>query len=175
LSERTERDAVSTIVDQWTRERPDLDPAPINIFGRVHRVFLRYQEVAAEGFRNHGVTPGSFDVLAALRRSGPPFEMNSSELAAGFLLSPGGMSLRLDRLEEDGLIERHRDAHDRRIVFARLTEEGLARTDRIIETHLKNIGKLLTGLSESERTHLGTLLAALEASMAVTSDATWSR
>jgi DNA-binding MarR family transcriptional regulator len=170
VSQRTRPDAVSTIVDQWRQERPELDPSPIEVFGRIHRISLRYQAVAAAGFESHGITSESFDVLAALRRSGPPFQMSSSELATGFLLSAAGVSFRLDRLEREGLIERFRDDQDRRVVYARLTDAGRAKADRVIETHLENTRKLLTGLPSDDRDHLGRLLSQLESSMAKDSD-----
>src|SRR5438128_2578941 len=140
-------DAVDVIVEQWRAERPDLDPSPIALFGRVHRVYLRYQTVLNKTFSKHGLNSASFDVLAALRRSGAPYRKTGTQLASGSLLSSAGVTFRLDRLEEAGLIERQRDHEDRRVVYSALTEQGLEVINRTIEAHLDAEAALLEGLS----------------------------
>jgi len=157
--------AVDEIVAQWRRERPDLDPSPIALFGRVHRVYLRYQAVIAKGFAAYGLNSASFDVLAALRRAGAPHRRTSTELANESLLSSAGVTFRLDRLEEAGLIERQRDTEDRRVVYSQLTAKGLDVIDRAMTSHLTNEHRLLTGLTEAERTQLARLLGKLEDSI----------
>ena len=162
---RQQPDAVDQIVDQWRHERPDLDPSPIALFGRVHRVYLRYQNLIAKVFDRFDLNSASFDVLAALRRSGPPYRKTASDLAAGSLLSSAGVTFRLDRLEQAGLIERQRDSDDRRVVHSQLTDKGLRVIEEAIAAHLENEHRLLSGLSERERTQLARLLAKLEASI----------
>ncbi len=157
--------AVDEIVAQWRRERPDLDPSPIALFGRVHRIYLRYQAVIAKGFAAYGLNSASFDVLAALRRAGAPHRRTSTELANESLLSSAGVTFRLDRLEEAGLIERQRDTEDRRVVYSQLTAKGLDVIDRAMAIHLTNEHRLLTGLTEAERTQLARLLGKLEDSI----------
>jgi DNA-binding MarR family transcriptional regulator len=157
--------AMDEIVAQWRRERPDLDASPIALFGRVHRVYLRYQAVIAKGFAAYGLNASSFDVLAALRRTGAPHRKSSTELANESLLSSAGVTFRLDRLEEAGLIERQRDTEDRRVVYSQLTAKGLDVIDRAMASHLANEHRLLAGLSEAERTQLARLLAKLEDSI----------
>jgi DNA-binding MarR family transcriptional regulator len=158
-------DAVDAIVEQWRTERPDLDPSPIALFGRVHRVYLRYQSVISKTFDRHGLNSASFDVLAALRRSGAPYRKTGTQLAAGSLLSSAGVTFRLDRLEDAGLIERQRDHQDRRVVHSALTEEGLELINRTIEAHLEAEEAMLHGLTERERAQLAKLLAKLERSI----------
>ena len=158
-------DAVDTIVEQWRTERPDLDPSPIALFGRVHRIYLRYQTVLNKTFEKHGLNSASFDVLAALRRSGAPYRKTGTQLASGSLLSSAGVTFRLDRLEEAGLIERQRDKDDRRVVHSALTDEGLEVIDRTIEAHLQAEQALLHGLTARERSQLAALLAKLEQSI----------
>jgi DNA-binding MarR family transcriptional regulator len=158
-------DEVDMIVAQWRTERPDLDPSPIALFGRVHRIYLRYQSVLTKTFEKHGLNSASFDVLAALRRSGPPYRKTGSQLAAGSLLSSAGVTFRLDRLEGAGLIERQRDHTDRRVVYSALTETGLKTIDRTIEAHLEAEEALLKGLTRKERDQLAKLLTKLEASI----------
>ena len=161
----TTLDAVDTIVDQWRTERPDLDPSPIALFGRVHRIYLRYQGVLNKTFERHGLNSASFDVLAALRRSGAPYRKTGTQLASGSLLSSAGVTFRLDRLEEAGLIERQRDHEDRRVVYSSLTDKGLEVIDRTIESHLAAESALLHGLTARERTQLAGLLGKLERSI----------
>ncbi|TNM36175.1 MarR family transcriptional regulator [Nocardioides albidus] len=158
-------DAVDAIVAQWAHERPDLDATPIALFGRIHRVYLRYQTVLTRVFGEHGLNSASFDVLAALRRSGAPYRKSGRELADGSLLSSAGVTFRLDRLEAAGLIVRQRDADDRRVVHSQLTDEGLALIDASIEDHLRAESALLKGLTLAERAELARLLAKLERSI----------
>ncbi len=158
-------DAVDAIVAQWAHERPDLDASPIALFGRVHRVYLRYQAVLTRVFGEHGLNSASFDVLAALRRSGAPYRKSGRDLADGSLLSSAGVTFRLDRLEAAGLIVRERDAEDRRVVYSGLTDEGLAVIDASIEDHLRAEAALLHGLRADERAELARLLAKLERSI----------
>lgn len=158
-------DEVDNIVSQWRAERPDLDPSPIALFGRVHRVYLRYQTVLNKTFEKHGLNSASFDVLAALRRSGPPYRKTGTQLASGSLLSSAGVTFRLDRLEQAGLIERQRDSEDRRVVYSALTDKGLEVIDRTIEAHLDAEAALLQGLTEKECAQLARLLAKLERSI----------
>ncbi|MEA5453748.1 MarR family transcriptional regulator [Sinomonas sp. JGH33] len=164
-------DEVGTILEQWIRERPDLDPSPIALFGRVHRVYLRYQAVLNKTFSRYGLNSASFDVLASLRRAGAPYRKTGTQLAAGSLLSSAGITLRLDRLEEAGLIKRERDRIDRRVVYSSLTDEGLEVIDRTIEAHLDAEAALLAGLSGKERSQLTELLAKLEQSIVSTVEA----
>jgi DNA-binding MarR family transcriptional regulator len=158
-------DAVDAIVEQWRQERPDLDPSPIALFGRVHRVYLRYQTVLTKTFERYDLNSASFDVLAALRRSGAPYRKTGTQLAAGSLLSSAGVTFRLDRLEAAGLIERVRDSEDRRVVHSALTDKGLEVINRTIEAHLEAEAALLHGLSEREREQLARLLGKLERSI----------
>lgn len=164
-------DEVGAIVEQWRQERPDLDPSPIALFGRVHRVYLRYQAVLNKTFSKYGLNSASFDVLTSLRRAGAPYRKTGTQLAAGSLLSSAGVTLRLDRLEEAGLIKRERDHDDRRVVYSSLTEKGLEVIDRAIEAHLDAEAALLAGLSAKERSRLTELLAKLEQSIVTTAAA----
>ena len=156
---------VDRFVQQWRVQRPDLDPSPIALFGRVHRIYLRYQAVIAKNFEEFGLNPASFDVLAALRRSGEPYRMTGTELAAESLLSSAGITFRLDKLEQAGLITRVRDTADRRVVHSQLTPEGLALIDQAIGAHLANEHRLLAGVGAEDATQLAVLLQRLEDSI----------
>ncbi|MEV8634098.1 MarR family transcriptional regulator [Streptosporangium sp. NPDC051023] len=158
-------DAVDLFLEQWRRELPGVDATPMAVFGRLHRSFVRYQTLINEVFEQHGINMAAFDVLTALRRSGPPYRRTSGELAAVSLVSSGGVTLRVDRLEAAGLVVRERDADDRRVVYARLTDRGLDLVERVAEAHFANERGMLEGLSEAERQRLGRLLSKLERSL----------
>ena len=113
----------------------------------------------------HDLQPGWFDLLAALRRSGAPYELNPTELMRTTLLSSGGMTKRIDRLAEEGLVERRPDPEDRRGTLVRLTRRGKAVVDRALETHVANEERLLSPLTRAERKQLDALLRKLLAAL----------
>jgi DNA-binding MarR family transcriptional regulator len=99
---------------------------------RVHRLAGRLQEAVRNETAAMGLTPAEFDVLSALRRAGPPYALKPSELAAGLLLTSGGISNVLRRLQQDGLIERAADPADARVAWVRLSEPGVAAAEKIV-------------------------------------------
>ncbi|MEU9066436.1 MULTISPECIES: MarR family winged helix-turn-helix transcriptional regulator [Streptomyces] len=163
-------DAVAGIVGDWARERPELDTSPLEVLARLHRSYLQYQSRLTSRLDEHGLSVAGFDVLTALRRSGAPYRLTAGQLAASGLVSSAGVTLRLDRLEKDGLLVRERDAEDRRVVYSRLTEAGLAKVDEVFSEHLENERRMLGGLSPAEHRQLSRLLSKLERSI-VDSDA----
>lgn len=163
-----EVDAVDQIVDDWSACRPDLDVSALQVFGRLHRTFLHYQSAIVPIFEHHGINMASFDVMAALRRRGEPFRMTAGELAASSLVTTGGITQRVDRLEEQGLVVRERDTQDRRVVYIQLTGEGLAVIDTVANEHFANELALLAELSGRDRTALAELLSRLERSVQTT-------
>lgn len=158
-------DHVDGILAQWRHERPELDVGPIGLFGRLLRSAHLADSALAEGIAPHGLQPGWFDLLAALRRSGPPYELNPTKLMQTTLLSSGGMTKRLDRLDEAGLVERRPDRSDRRGTLVRLTRRGKAIIDRAVETHTRNEDRLLRSLTPADRRALDDLLRKLLAGL----------
>jgi DNA-binding MarR family transcriptional regulator len=148
---RDPRDRVDEIVAQWRRERPDLDFAALGLIGRLLRVTHLVDEKLRQGVAPHGLQPGWFDILAALRRAGTPSGLNPTELMRSTLLSSGGMTKRLDRLEDAGLVKRRPDPEDRRGTLVRLTRRGRSVIDRALEAHLANEERVLGSLSASDR------------------------
>src|SRR6187399_528515 len=150
----TERDGVDVIVDQWKTERPDLDPSPIGIVGRVSRL-ARELEVRLEPvYRAHGLEPGWHDVLATLRRSGPPFRLRVTDLTASMMIGSSGTTKRLDRLERAGLVGRSPDPNDRRGTLIELSPKGLELIDGVTAAHLENERRLIAVLTPDERAAL---------------------
>jgi predicted dehydrogenase len=81
---------------------------------RLHRLINLISNAASAGDRQTVTQPGEFDVLATLRRSGDPYMLSPTRLYEAAMISSGGMTNRLDRLERAGLIERRPDPSDRR-------------------------------------------------------------
>jgi DNA-binding MarR family transcriptional regulator len=158
-------DALDRIVSQWKKERPDLDPSPMNVVGRVFQLSKILEQRLEEVFKKHGLASWSFDVLVALRRVGPPYRQNPTELFNSLLLSSGAMTNRIDRLEEAGLVKRVPDPEDRRGVLVELTPKGIALIDEVMPEHLENEQKALDGLSASERKALADLMRKLIVSL----------
>lgn len=154
-------DHVQRVVDQWRRERPDLDVSAMAVLSRLWRFARQADARVEQGFSEHGLQPGWFDVLASLRRAGKPYELTPTQLLETAMVSSGGMTKRLDRLAEAGLIERHPDPDDRRGVRIRLTRAGLQAVNRAIEAHVEREHELLAALTSREREQLDRLLRKL--------------
>jgi DNA-binding MarR family transcriptional regulator len=156
-----ERDGVDTIIEQWRAARPDLDPSPIGVIGRISRLARELEARLEPVYREHGLEAGWHDVLATLRRSGPPFSLRPSDLTGTLMLTSSGTTKRLDKLEEAGLIARGPDPNDRRAILITLTPEGKDLIDGVTAAHLANEADLLKGLSAAEQRDLAALLRKL--------------
>lgn len=159
------RDAVDQLMEQWRLARPDVDVSAMAVFGRLHRSFYRYLDQIVPVFEKHGINMAAFDVLSALRRSGPPFRRTAGELAQQTLVTTGGITLRVKRLEAAGLVVREGDPDDGRVVHVKLTPAGLKVIDAVVEDHFRNERRMLTGLSEAEQRELARLLSRVEVSL----------
>src|SRR5829696_7466032 len=157
-----DRDGVDAIIEQWSRERPDLDSSPIGIVGRVSRLARELELRLEPVYRAHGLEGGWYDVLATLRRSGPPYRLRPTELTESAMLTSSGTTKRLDRLEAAGLIARTPDPSDRRGTLITLTDAGHAAVDRTIAAHLRNERELIAALDEREQAQLAGLLRKLQ-------------
>jgi DNA-binding MarR family transcriptional regulator len=164
---RKHRDHVDRILAQWQRERPDLNTGPLGLFGRLHRAAQLSDAALAEELVGQDLRPGWFDLLAALRRAGRPYELNPTELMRATMLSSGGTTKRLDRLVEAGLVERRPDPADRRGVLVKLTPRGRAVIDRAVEAHIAIEERLLRSLGPADRRALDDLLRKLLADLDV--------
>ncbi|MGN8551208.1 UNVERIFIED_CONTAM: MarR family transcriptional regulator [Microbacterium sp. SLM126] len=151
-------DRVAEIQRAWRRERPDLDPSPQGVIGRLHRVALELTERLVAVYGEFGLTEGEFDVLATLRRAGEPYEHAAGELADHTLVTTGGLTKRVDRLEARGLVERRSEASDARRRLVRLTPEGRDLIDRAFTAHLANEHRLMQELGEADAASLEPIL-----------------
>tara|TARA_R110000787_G_scaffold143488_1_gene257121 strand:+ start:12817 stop:13371 length:555 start_codon:yes stop_codon:yes gene_type:complete len=155
-------DRAARAVAQWSALYPDWDLRPMELLGRLgETAAVISRDHQAPLFAEHGLQPGEFDVLAALRRSGEPFEMTPTRLFEITMMSSGGMTARLDRLERRKLIKRRPSPVDRRGVLVSLSDKGLALIDRAVPEHLANQAELTACLSDKELATLSGLLAKL--------------
>jgi DNA-binding MarR family transcriptional regulator len=159
-------DRAEIAVEQWARERPDLPALPMAVFGRLsdaaERVMTDHMNPL---FAEAGLQSGEFDVLATLRRSGEPYMLSPTQLYEAAMISSGGMTNRLDRLERAGLVERLPDPNDRRGKLIALTESGKHVIDETIGRHVANEERLLSVLTPAEQEKLSALLKKLIAGL----------
>jgi DNA-binding MarR family transcriptional regulator len=151
-------DYVDLILRQWGRERPDLDIAPMGIIGRLSRLSRHLERSIEETFLRYGLTIGMFDVLAALRRSGPPYRLSPSQLYNALMLSSGAMTNRIDRLEERRLVKRVPDPNDRRGLLVTLTPAGKHAVDVVVTQHIEKEHRILDCMSDWDKERFANLL-----------------
>ena len=154
-------DGVDAILQQWRRERPDLDTSPIAVIGRISRLSREIERRLEPVYAASGLEPGWYDVLATLRRAGPPYRLRPTDFAASLMLTSSGTTKRLDRLEAAGHITREPDPSDRRGVLIALTPKGRRLIDRATVQHMANEKRILSGLTTAEQRQLADLLRKL--------------
>jgi DNA-binding MarR family transcriptional regulator len=156
-----DEDHVDMIVHAWAREDPALDTASIAVVGRLLRI-ARYleREVALELAR-FGLSISEFNALSALRRTGNPYALSPTELSRALLLSSGGLTKLLERLESRGLIARSPDLSDGRGVVVKLTADGYSTQETAMQAHAENERQLLAPLSGPMRNELADTLRVL--------------
>ncbi|GAB3580622.1 MarR family transcriptional regulator TamR [Leifsonia lichenia] len=155
------RDEVDRIVDSWLRERPDLDFSPLQVLSRVARLSRHLDRARRTAFDRSDLESWEFDVLAALRRAGSPYQLSPKSLLQQTLVSSGTMTNRIDRLVSRGLVERRTDPNDGRGILVQMSAQGLTRVDAAITRLVDAESDLLAGLSASEQERLASLLRKL--------------
>lgn len=150
---------------QWARELPDLDTQPMDLLGRARRAVLHSRPAIEAVFARHGLDTGEFDVLSTLLRSGPPYALRPTELYRSLMISSGGLTDRLNRLQKAGLISRPPSPEDRRSLLVQLTEEGRARAEAAFREDMAVEAALLAPLSAADRAALAALLRKLAAAV----------
>lgn len=159
-------DRAARAMEQWKRERPDLDVSPMGVIGRLSEVSSQIaRDRLAPTFARFGLQSGEFDVLATLRRSGAPHALTPTDLYEATMVTSGAMTARLDRLEKAGLIQRAPHPSDRRGVVVQLTAKGLELIDEALAAHVANEHQILAGLTIEDRQILARLLEKLIASL----------
>jgi DNA-binding MarR family transcriptional regulator len=155
------RDEVDRLVEDWRRERSDLDLQPMEVLSRVTRLGHHLDRARRQAFAEHDIESWEFDVLAALRRSGPPYQLSPGRLLKETLVTSGTMTNRVDRLVSRGLVQRMPDPNDRRGVLVRLTGAGRVTVDGALEGLLSREQALLAGLDPAQQRTLARLLHTL--------------
>ena len=149
------------LVEAWGRERGDLDLAPVEVFSRISRLARHLDLARRSAFERHDLELWEFDVLAALRRAGEPYQLSPGRLVRETLVTSGTMTNRVDRLAARGYVERSPDPADRRGVLVRLTPAGKAAVDAAFEELLAAENALLADLPDADRDRLAALLRTL--------------
>ncbi len=156
---------MSDLLDQWRAQRPDLDVSPVAVFGRISRIERHKSAALRDVYRRHRCDAGEYDVLAALRRTGPPHSLTPTELSRSVLVNSGTMTERLTRLERRNLVRRTHSDHDRRSVSVALTANGQKLIDAAAVDLLATEAGLLRGLTDEDRHALERLLTKLTADL----------
>ncbi|MFI6584475.1 MarR family winged helix-turn-helix transcriptional regulator [Embleya sp. NPDC050493] len=155
------RDNVDWRLDQWRVERPDIDPAPMGVVGRIQRASRILDRELHHNFGTHGLQLWEFDVLGTLRRAGPPFRLTTGALVEASMVTSGAITNRIDRLVARGLVTRETDSTNRRCVLVTLTEQGRELVDEVLVDHVDREKELLTPLNPTEQEQLAGLLRKL--------------
>jgi DNA-binding MarR family transcriptional regulator len=155
------RDEVDDLVAAWRAQRPDLDVEPMQVLSRISRLARHLDIARRAAFADHGLETWEFDVLSALRRQGPPFQLTPGALLRATLVTSGTMTNRIDRLVRKGLVRREPDPRDKRGVLVTLTQQGVARADAALTDLLRRERALLTGLGADDRQQLADLMRIL--------------
>ena len=156
-----QKDVVDRVLKRWRDERPDLDPSPIAVVGRILLLAGAFERRANDALAAHELALSGFDVLAALRRAGSPYSLTPTELLSCVLLTSGAMTNRIDRLEAKGLVVRMPDLDDRRSMRVGLTPKGLRLVDEAVPVRFEEARAALETLTRQEEVLLGALLRKL--------------
>lgn len=151
-------DRIDKITKQWQRERPDLDVSPMGLIGRLGNITLHLSREMEKVFSQFGLNTSSFDVLATLRRAGDPYTLSPGEMLSTLMVTSGTMTNRIDQLEKAGWVIRKVNPEDGRGFLVSLTPEGLELINQVIEAHVENQKRLVSGLSQEEQQTLNQLL-----------------
>jgi DNA-binding MarR family transcriptional regulator len=158
-------DHVDRALAQWAREMPDIETKGADVLNRARRVVLESRGPIEDNFRRHGLDTGEFDVLATLRRAGAPYALRPTELYRALMISSGGLTARLDKLEAAGLIRRKAAGDDARSVIVELTQAGRKKIESAFRADMDLENRMVEGLSEPERAELVRLLRKLTQAM----------
>ncbi|SDQ15013.1 MarR family winged helix-turn-helix transcriptional regulator [Actinopolyspora saharensis] len=154
-------DNVDLVLRQWQSERPDLDASPMGVVGRIQRAARLLERGLRDHFATHDLQLWEFDILATLRRSGPPYRLTAGALVDTSMVTSGAITNRIDRLAAKGLVTREVDPDNRRSVFVTLSDQGRKLVDDIVDDHVRNERELLGALDQNDQDRLADLLRTL--------------
>ncbi|MGP3929096.1 MarR family winged helix-turn-helix transcriptional regulator [Nonomuraea sp. KM88] len=154
-------DHVDHVLRQWRAERPDIDPSPMGVIGRISRAAQTLSKRNRAVFARHELQPWEFDILATLRRSGPPYQMTAGGLSGASMVTSGAITNRIDHLVSRDLVTRETDPDNRRSVLITLTDAGRDLIDQAVTDHVNGEARSLAALSPTEQDQLAALLRKL--------------
>jgi len=158
-------DTLDWILDQWRAERPDLDPSPMGVVGRIQRASRLLEQGLSDYFAGHGLQLWEFDILSTLLRSGPPYQLTAGALGRASMISSGAVTNRIDRLAARDLVTRETDPANRRSVVITLTASGRDLINSALPGHIGNENRLLSALATADQQQLASLLRTLLAAL----------
>ena len=154
-------DHVERLRADRSRELPDLDTSPMAVLGRAYRLSNLVRPSIEATFAAFDLDRGEFDVLASVRRAGPPYRLTPTALHSALMIASGSLTHRLGRLEKAGLVRRRPSEHDGRSLAVELADKGRRRVEAAFRADMANEAKLLAGLDRQEREALAALLGRL--------------
>ena len=154
-------DSIAVLIEEWRQQRPDLDPWPLTILGRIQRLSTHLSRIAEQRLQKIGLTWETFSLIVTLRRAGPPYALRPTDIYKKSLLTSGTITNRIDNVVRMGLAVREPAAHDRRGVVIKLTPAGIKSADQAIGMHLSAMADALSILTPSERKETAKLLSTL--------------
>lgn len=156
-----QKDRTGHLIARRRRETPDAPLDGMEILSRANRLVRLSRKWIEPVFTRHDLDTGEFDVLATLRRSGAPYRQRPTELYQSLMITSGGLTDRLNRLEKKGFIERVVSETDRRSALVQLTAAGVRTINAAFAEDMNVEADLLSALDDGERIQLATLLARL--------------
>ncbi|MFN7106801.1 MAG: MarR family winged helix-turn-helix transcriptional regulator [Brevundimonas sp.] len=154
-------DVIDTVLADWRSARPETKAGALQVVGRILWLGRRYEEAVSLLLSEHHLSYSDYDVLATLRRAGAPFELTPTELAKRVLLSSGGLTACLRRLESSDLVSRHSVPEDRRRLMAKLTPRGFDLVESFIDQRFELADRALVELDRDQRDQAEALLRRL--------------
>ena len=158
-------DLLDQLLDDWKRERPDLDASSMKVVGRILFLGKKIEKQTSQALLEYGIYYTDLDVLATLRRMGPPYRLSPTALRKSVLITSGAMTALLDRLEKMGMLYREVDSKDARVHLAILSEKGKKLIDQAIESRFDAAEAIVANLSDLEKTQLADHLKKLVLSL----------
>ncbi len=154
----TEDAEVQAGVGPAPRDWSEDEEVSLRLWISLARCYATFSRNVAVRVSEYGLTTPQFGVLEALYHLG---QLTLGELAEKLLVTGGNITYVMDKLEDQGLVVRERSGEDRRVVRARLTQEGRRLIGDVFPGHVEHIHELTAGLDPDEQATLRRLLKKL--------------
>jgi DNA-binding MarR family transcriptional regulator len=165
------RDDIDRMLSEWSWSSYDLALRQMAVSKRISLVARRLEQLATDTLGRLGLDPGEFEVLAILLRNGASRELSPTALNRWLMISGGGLTKRLARLEERGLISRRLAPGDRRSLLVVLTDKGRSLAEVAVLAHSAATAELIDRIGPESREQLSGLLRDLILSLDAASGA----